>query len=100
MRAVLAMIVIAASLLATSQPASADRRGGGGLLGLDTQLLNPGREARDRDEQPRGGLSPNEAARRAQRENGGGRVLSVESSGDGYRVKLLRDGEVRIVHVQ
>jgi len=99
MRAVLAMIVIAASLLATSQPAVADRRGAG-LLGLDTQLLNPGREARDRDEQPRGGLSPNEAARRAQRENGGGRVLSVEPSGDGYRVKLLRDGEVRIVHVQ
>eukprot|EP00611_Tribonema_gayanum_P022519 TRINITY_DN4528_c0_g1_i2.p1 TRINITY_DN4528_c0_g1~~TRINITY_DN4528_c0_g1_i2.p1 ORF type:complete len:100 (+),score=25.46 TRINITY_DN4528_c0_g1_i2:333-632(+) len=99
MRAVLAMIVIAASLLATSQPASADRRGSG-LLGLDTQLLNPGREARDRDERPRDGMSPNEAAKRAQRENGGGRVLSVEPSGDGYRVKLLRDGEVRIVHVQ
>jgi len=98
MRAVLAMIVIAASLLATSQPASADRRSG--TLGLDTQFLNPGREARDRDAPPRGGMSPNEAAKRAQRENGGGRVLSVEQSGDGYRVKLLRDGEVRIVHVQ
>lgn len=98
MRAVLAMIVIAASLLATSQPAVADRRGG--LLGLDTQFLNPGRDARDRDEQPRGGLSPNEAAKRAQRENGGGRVLSVEQSGNGYRVKLLRDGEVRVVYVQ
>lgn len=97
MRAVLAMIVIAASLLATSQPASADRRGG--VLGLDTQFLNPGREARDRDDQPRG-MSPNEAAKRAQRENGGGRVLSVEQSGNGYRVKLLRDGEVRVVHVQ
>ena len=98
MRAVLAMIVIAASLLATSQQALADRRGG--LLGLDTQFLNPGREARDRDEQPRGGLSPNEAAKRAQRENGGGRVLSVEPTGSGYRVKLLRDGEVRVVYVQ
>ena len=98
MRAVLAMIVIAASLLATSQPAVADRRGG--LLGLDTQFLNPGRDARDRDEQPRGGLSPNEAAKRAQRENGGGRVLSVEPTGSGYRVKLLRDGEVRVVYVQ
>ncbi|MCX7071366.1 MAG: hypothetical protein NTW01_10285 [Gammaproteobacteria bacterium] len=98
MRAALAMIVLAASLLAASQPAMADRRGG--LLGLDTQFLNPGREARDRDDSPRGGLSPNEAAKRAQRENGGGRVLSVEPSGDGYRVKLLRDGEVRVVHVQ
>lgn len=98
MRAALAMIVVAASLLAASQPAAADRRGG--VPGLDTQLLNPGRESRDRDDRPRGGMSPNEAARRAQRENGGGRVLSVEQSGDGYRVKLLRDGEVRVVHVQ
>ena len=32
--------------------------------------------------------------------NGGGRVLSVEPAGDGYRVKLLRDGEVRVVYVQ
>ncbi|WP_293373550.1 hypothetical protein [Nevskia sp.] len=98
MRAILATIVIAISLLATSQPATADRRGS--ALRLDTPFLAPGRDARDRDEQPRGGMSPNEAAKRAQRENGGGRVLSVEPSGDGYRVKLLRDGEVRVVHVQ
>lgn len=98
MRAAFAMIVIAAGLLAASQPAMADRRGG--VLGLDTQLLNPGREMRERDEPSRGGLSPNEAAKRAQRENGGGRVLAVEPSGNGYRVKLLRDGEVRVVYVQ
>ncbi|MCX7059287.1 MAG: hypothetical protein NTZ11_00155 [Gammaproteobacteria bacterium] len=99
MRAVLTMIVIAASLLASSQQALADRRGGG-TFGLETQFLNGGREFDDRDDSPRGGLSPNEAAKRAQRENGGGRVLSVEPSGSGYRVKLLRNGEVRVVYVQ
>jgi hypothetical protein len=40
-----------------------------------------------------------EAARRAQAANGGGRVLSVEPEGGGYRVKVLKDGEVRTHHV-
>lgn len=40
-----------------------------------------------------------EAARRAQAQNGGGRVLSVEPEGSGYRVKVLKDGEVRVHHV-
>lgn len=44
-------------------------------------------------------LSPTEAARRAQQQNGGGRVLSVEPASAGWRVKLLKDGEVRIVFV-
>jgi len=35
------------------------------------------------------------AARLAQERNGGGRVLSVDDQGDRYRVKLLKDGEVR-----
>jgi hypothetical protein len=101
MRAVLASFVIAVSLLAASQPAMADRRDrdDGRGLRLDTPFLGPGRDARD-DDSGRGGLSANEAARRAQAQNGGGRVLSVEPSGNGYRVKLLRDGEVRVVHVQ
>lgn len=94
MRAALLMIVLAAGL-AAGGPASADRRGG---LRLDTPFLAPDRDSRDSD-QPRG-LSANEAARRAQNQNGGGRVLSVEPSGNGYRVKLLRDGEVRVVYVQ
>ena len=38
-----------------------------------------------------------EAARKALMRNGGGRVLSVESlGGSGYRVKVLKDGEVRV----
>jgi len=39
------------------------------------------------------------AARRAQQRNGGGRVLSVDPEGAGYRVKVLKDGEVRIYQV-
>ncbi len=74
------------------------RRGGGGLR-LEAPYLPPGRESRD-ESQSRPGLSPGEAAQRAQQINGGGRVLSVEPAGDGYRVKLLRDGEVRVVFVQ
>lgn len=40
-----------------------------------------------------------EAARQAVQANGGGRVLSVEPEGTGYRVKVLKDGEVRTHHV-
>lgn len=35
----------------------------------------------------------------AQRQNGGGRVLAVDRNDQGYRVKLLKDGDVRIVYV-
>jgi hypothetical protein len=41
-----------------------------------------------------------DAARQAQMRNGGGRVLSVEPEGAGYRVKVLKDGEVRVHHVE
>ena len=41
-----------------------------------------------------------DAGRRAQMRNGGGRVLSVEPEGAGYRVKVLKDGEVRVHHVE
>lgn len=41
-----------------------------------------------------------EAARRAQQRNGGGRVLSVEPDRAGYRVKVIKDGEVRVHHVE
>lgn len=39
------------------------------------------------------------AARQAQQRNGGGRVLAVDPDGAGYRVKVLKDGEVRTHHV-
>lgn len=38
-------------------------------------------------------------ARRAQRINGGGRVLAVDPVNEGYRVKLLKNGDVRVVVV-
>lgn len=43
--------------------------------------------------------TPGEAARRAQHLNGGGRVLSVSRGKDGYRVKLIKKGEIRIISV-
>lgn len=54
------------------------------------------------DEQPqqdRSGISAQEAARQAQSINGGGRVLSVEDAKGGWRVKLLKNGDVRFVFV-
>ena len=52
------------------------------------------------DEPPQSeGISAQEAAREAQQRNGGGRVLSVDEAGSGWRVKLLKDGNVRIVFV-
>jgi len=41
-----------------------------------------------------------DAARRAQMRNGGGRVLSVEPVGGGYRVKVLKDGVVRVHYIE
>lgn len=43
-------------------------------------------------------LSPSEAARQVQRRYGG-RVLAVQAEGSGYRVKVLKDGEVRVYEV-
>ncbi|TJY60805.1 hypothetical protein E4T66_09060 [Sinimarinibacterium sp. CAU 1509] len=44
-------------------------------------------------------ISPAEAARQVQRQHGG-RVLSVQPQGGGYRVKVLKDGEVRMYVVE
>ncbi len=40
-------------------------------------------------------MTPSEAARQVQRRHGG-RVLAVQADEEGYRVKVLKDGEVRI----
>ncbi|MCO6441913.1 MAG: hypothetical protein J5I81_12720 [Nitrococcus mobilis] len=60
-----------------------------------SERLAPGYAPRDRL------ISPAEAARRAQQRYGG-RVLGVELARDGapyYRVKLLRNGNVRVVRI-
>ncbi|MGQ0587662.1 MAG: hypothetical protein ACT4PK_10755 [Gammaproteobacteria bacterium] len=62
----------------------------------DREELRDGWRDHRRDNQGRTA----EAARRAQRLNGGGRVLSVEPDGRGYRVKVLKDGEVRVHHIE
>lgn len=49
---------------------------------------------------PESRVGPGEAARQAQAQNGGGRVLGVQQIGGGWQVKLLKDGEVRSVFVQ
>jgi hypothetical protein len=96
MRLVAALLIVALGL-----PAQADLFGrrSGQAPRLDTPYLPPGREARD-NEPPHHGLTAGEAAQRAQASAGGGQVLSVEPAGDGYRVKLLRNGEVRVVIVR
>jgi hypothetical protein len=48
---------------------------------------------------PQNRLSSGQAAQRAQQLNGGGRVLAVDPSEQGYRVRVLKDGEVRSVYV-
>lgn len=64
-----------------------DRRGRGRNRGQD-----------DAPAESRGGERA-AAAREAQARNGGGRVLSVEAEDGGYRVKVLKNGEVRTHHV-
>lgn len=44
-------------------------------------------------------MTPAQAAREAQSQYGGGRVLSVDPANGGYRVKLERHGDVRIVFI-
>ena len=41
-----------------------------------------------------------DAARLAQKRNGGGRVLSVEPTVNGHRVKVLKDGVVRVYVIE
>lgn len=58
-------------------------------------LVPPGRQ----DDGFSDGRAAREAAREAQAINGGGRVLSVDAADGGWRVKLLKDGNVRFVFV-
>jgi hypothetical protein len=92
--AVLLAVGIAASSPALARDGGALGLGGGGGGRLpSTGLLNNNDVRRV---QP---LSAADAARIAQQQNGGGRVLSVDRSVDGYSVKLLKNGDVRVVFV-
>ena len=101
--------LLACALLSTgllSGPADARSR----ERGNEPQRQEPRREEpREQRQQPDlapegwrdggGSIDRSGAARRAQQRNGGGRVLSVDPDGSGYRVKVLKDGEVRTHHV-
>ena len=84
--------ILSAGLL--SGPADARPRDRGNSQGQD-QMPPPAW----RDTRAERADRSSDAARRAQQQNGGGRVLSVDPEGDGYRVKVLKDGEVRTHHV-
>jgi len=62
------------------------------------QTQEPAKERREDRRETRDRRA--EAARRAQQLNGGGRVLSVEPVGGGHRVKVLKDGEVRVLQIE
>lgn len=68
--------------------------------GPASELLQPPATApgTPRDELQASGFTPDSAAREIQRMHGG-RVLAVQADGAGYRVKVLKDGEVRIYQV-
>ena len=71
--------------------------GAAGALADDRHNDQPQRESRGHHAAAPG--RSDEPARRAQQQNGGGRVLSVQPSEGGHRVKLLKDGEVRVYNV-
>lgn len=81
-------LILFAALMATSLPGAAMARGGGSLQA--DQLLP--QRAPQRTLAP--GLSAAQAAQQVQQRHGG-RVLSVQDTAAGYRVKVLREGEVR-----
>lgn len=73
-----------------------DKDRGGGLFGLDGR---PPDSLIDRRSVAQPRMSPGDAARAAQERNGGGKVLSVDPAAGGYRVKLLRQGDVRVLFI-
>ena len=88
------MLAIVAGGLALSEPALSRDRGGGFFGAAEVQ----GREAGLVDRRA-SRMTAAQAARQAQEQYGGGKVLSVDSTGDGFRVKLLRNGDVRVVFI-
>lgn len=92
LRALLALMLLVGLVLGPG-PAEARSRD---LLGLDSPPIGrPPDGLVDR----RGRMSPADAAREAQSRYGGGRVLSVEPAPGGFRVKLERRGDVRVVFI-
>lgn len=88
LRTALALTLTVLTLL--SAPASADRKRDRWRDALPNEYA-PGATAQSR-------ISMEEAIARVQQRTGG-RVLDARDQGDAYRLKVLRDGEVRIIFV-
>ena len=96
-RSILLIATVSAGLLSGPADARHDRDRDRGHQNQQQQVLQPdGWRDNSGDRSERRAA---EAGRRAQQRNGGGRVLSVEPEGSGYRVKVLKEGEVRTHHV-
>lgn len=98
MRSPLLRVTLLACSVLSSMPVAAQAR-----LDLGSPLNDPllGPQQPDlRTGRPRGhsAFTPADAARQVQSMYGG-RVLAVQPAADGYRVKVLKDGEVRIYSV-
>jgi hypothetical protein len=85
------VIAVAILALGASGVLADDRHG-------DRREHWPQREAQGHHRGPPPGRN-DRPAREAQERNGGGRVLSVQPTEDGHRVKLLKNGEVRVYNV-
>lgn len=75
----------------------------GPVLARDRGFFGTGIDAQGRDtsliDRRTSHMTAAQAAREAQKRYGGGKVLSVDPAGDGFHVKLLRDGDVRVVFI-
>jgi hypothetical protein len=95
-----AVLLLCAALSAglLSGPADARSRDRDRYRGDPEEMRDAERQERQERRERRDGAA--EAGRRAQMRNGGGRVLSVEPMGGGYRVKVLKDGVVRVYIIE
>jgi len=92
---VIALLALATPSLALDLPRLGKPNRGGSSHQPGEGFVPPGRQAEDE----RDGREARDAAREAQAINGGGRVLSVDEANGGWRVKLLKEGNVRFVFV-
>jgi hypothetical protein len=60
----------------------------------------PGQQMAPPFQPPRPSMSRGDAMRQAQERTGGGRVLGADPTENGYRVRVLKNGEVSTVYVQ
>lgn len=93
------LLIVCALLSAGLQSGPADARSRDRDRARGQEQQRPDALRDDRPHRDDRGDRSGDAARRAQQQNGGGRVLSVDPEGGGYRVKVLKDGEVRTHHV-